>query len=262
MSLSVQDLDHFLSRPAPRLVPAEIRRRAFRGAPAPVAFVGLLFLVLGLVFSCFFVPRRLGDDIRLNRRAAVADDAVVEHVVETSMKENERRVYRLVFSYVTGGGIRREGVCYRTGSGPGAEDRVIVEYLSDRPDTARIRGCRLSPFGAGAGFVVIFPVVGAAMIATTARSRRRILDLLIHGRFAAGRIESIHATNVRVNNQTVYKVAVSFRDGADGRMAQYRIRGPAVDRARRKSESNAIVGILVHPTDPTRILPLDPLVEA
>jgi len=70
-----------------------------------------------------------------------------------------------------------------------------------------------------AGFVLIFPIVGAAFFVTNTVRGVRQVALLRHGRVAGARKVSEQATNTTVNDQPVIKYIYEFQAG-DGRTYQ------------------------------------------
>ena len=262
MSVSVDELRDFLGRYPPRPVPPNIRKNALRRAPLATALGGFAFIAFSIPFMVIFVPWRMADDFRLNARARVTQDAVVDVRSSTNMKENNRRVYRYEFSFTPDGGPHRSGTCYDSRGSADAGSRVIVEYLASNPAVARIQGCRLSPFGWGTLFVLLFPAVGFTIVYFTLRSRRRLLALLSDGRFSAGRIESVEATNVRVNRELRYRVTVSFKDAAgQDRTGRYHAYGGDVLLAEKKQAEKAPIGVLYDASDPSRIFLVDELIS-
>lgn len=261
MSVTVEELRDFLSGSVPRIVPPNIRRSAVRRIPRTIIAMGMIFALFSVPFMTVFFPWRLLDDLWLNAGAQVARDGVVDACVATSMTENNQRVFKFEFSFTPGGGARRTGSCYASGVSRDAGSRVAVEYLPSRPAVARIEGCRLSAFHWAAGFVILFPLIGVAMVFFAVRARRRVVRLLADGVFSAGRIESVEATAVRVNNQTRYRVTVVFKDGTTDRRSSYSAYGPEAELAEQKRAEGAVVGVLCNPADPSQILLIDELVR-
>ena len=262
MSISVDELRDFLRRDPPRPVPGPIRKKALRGAlPHAVPLFGLFFGLFGSLFVAIFFPWRIVDDILLNAAGRTTTEATVTARTETNMKENERRVHRYEFTYTPEDGVPRTGVCYETGGSSDAGSRVPVQYLSSDPSVARIKGCRLSKFGWGGGFVIIFPLVGFGIAFFSIRSRARLASLLSRGRFSSGRIESVESTNVSVNNQRRYRVTVSFKDDFADRTTSYYAYGDQVALAEEKREKQSSVGILYDPANPDRVFLVDQLLS-
>ena len=260
MSVSADELRSFLSRPPPRPVPPTIRKAALKSMPLGAALFGLAFFAFGIPFMVIFFPWRLPHDLLLDVFARSTRDAVVNVCAETSMNDNGRDVLRYEFSFTPEDGRRRSGTCYAVNCFVDAGSRVTVEYLAALPAVARIKGCRLSPFGWGGGFVVLFPAIGLAIVVFTFRERRRIDALLSDGRFSSGRIESVEATNVTVNKELRYRVTVSFKDSSgQDRTSSYHAYGEAVALAEAKRAEGAVIGLLYDALDSSRILLVDEL---
>lgn len=260
MPVTIEELKAFLSKNPPRPVPGTIRREAMKRAPLAVVLIGLLFGGFGVPFTCIFFPHRLPQDLALNAAGRSVPDAVVVAEEQTGMSENDHQVVRYEFSFRTPAGVGVTGACYRTGASFSLNQTVTAEYLPGSPSVARIKGCRLSPFGWGGGFVVIFPIVGFTIASFGWRSRRRLRALLSAGLFGAGRITSVDTTNVTVNNKPMYRVTVSFRAGGGDVTTTYSAYGADVDLARRKQQGGETVGLLYDPDDPQRVFLVDALV--
>ena len=261
MNVSLDQLRAFLSQQPPRVVPTNIRKKAMKRIPTAFIFVGLIISLFGLPFLLIFFPWRLADDIRLNKDAVTTSDGIVQAVTETSMSENDRRVFRCQFSFRTDDGTTHSGTCYTTHPTFRNRKRVTVEYLAADPDVARIKDCRLSGFGWGSVLTIIFPGVGVLVLFFTIRARRRLGRLLVNGQFSAGRILSVDPSNVTVNNQRQYRVTVSFSDGFDERTTKYSALGDAVALAQEKCKDEDTVGVLYNPSNPKRVFLVDELVD-
>jgi hypothetical protein len=261
MSVSVDELRDFLGRLPPRQIPPDMRKSALRRSPLSVALAGLAFIAFSIPFMIVFFPWRLADDLRLNAHARVTHDAVVDVRSETNMRENSRRVYKYEFSFTPDGGPRRKGMCYETGGSADAGSQVAVEYLPSDRAVARMQGSRLTPFGWGAVFVLLFPVFGGTFVFFTLRSRRRLVALLTDGRFSAGRIESVEGTSVSVNNQQRFRVTVSFKSAFAAHTGQYYAYGDNVALAEKKRAEGAVVGLLYDASNPQRVFLTDELLN-
>lgn len=259
MAVTLQMLETFLRQSPPRQVPPDIRKKALQRAPHVVLVLGLIILLVsGLLVGVFF-PKRLPDDIRLSRRGQRTLGSVTG-VTRTSYSENDRRVLLYRFQYEAAGGLYH-GACYSPSVRLEDGAQATVVYLPEKPNVARIEGCRLSPFGWGAAGVVIMPMIGAAMYAFTRRSRKRIQALLTHGLFAVGHISEIKDTLMQVNKQPVYRVVVKFKTSfGQEAVAHYHVIGnEAVVLPREKMNNLSPVGVLYNVTDPKRVLLVDNL---
>lgn len=111
-------------------------------------------------------------------------------------KGDNAAVEAIYFSYRTPDGKRRSGICYTRGGGtptaPVAEDHptttlnpgtaVSVEYVTARPEAARIQGTRTGIYGLHMLIVLVFPGVGLLMLIRGRRFLRRLMPLLASGR--------------------------------------------------------------------------------
>lgn len=262
MPVTIEELKEFLSHEPPRPVPPAVRKEAMKRVPLIITLMGLLFAAFGVPFVGIFVPWRLPDDLSLSAGGVTAPDAVVLREESTGMSENDRRVYRYVFEFETAAGERMTGTCYRTGSSFQAGQRVDAQYLSARPAVSRIAGTRLSPFGWGGGFVIIFPIVGLCMVVFPLRSRGRLMRLLRRGRFATGRIVSVDATNVRVNKEMRHRVTVTFSHGFDTQTTTYAAYGADVLLAQQKQAAGESIGLLYDERDPRRVFLVNTLIAS
>ena len=109
---------------------------------------------------------------------------------------------------------------------------------------------------------MIFPLIGFGMVFFGIRGRQRKLRLLSCGLFSTGRVESVDATHVTVNDRRRYKVTVSFDDAAGvDHSTTYNAYGHDVDVAATKQEENATVGLLYDPANPKRVILVDTLIS-
>jgi len=93
---------------------------------------------------------------------------------------------------------------------------VTVEYPEGKPEISRIKGLRVRPFDAGPMLVVIFPLVGLGVMVPGLLMGHKANRLLATGMLGLGRLKSKEATNMKVNDRTVYKLTFEYEahDGA------------------------------------------------
>ena len=138
----------------------------------------------------------------------------VQAVEDTHAKENKQLVKKNRYEYSVAGEWMK-GTSYSTGWSPSVGDTVTVEYVRSNPLKSRIVGMRQKLFGAGALVVVIFPLIGAAILVGSMLYGIKRADLLRSGVLAMGTLKQKTATNTTVNKRTVYKLQFEFtaRDG-------------------------------------------------
>jgi hypothetical protein len=197
--------------PPPRPVPLRVICSAMFGITGRL---GAIFLISGLAFTLVFTAGyRPVDELRLAFSKATAQGTITK-VSDTNSTENDEPVYAYEFSFTTHREQKVSGMSYSTERRWRVEDRVTIEYVEDAPAIARIQGARSSEFSPWVLFVLIFPLVGAALFGTAAIGGWRQASLLRHGEVADAHILSTRPTNVSVNNVPVLEYAYELRTAA------------------------------------------------
>ncbi|MCX6072420.1 MAG: DUF3592 domain-containing protein [Chloroflexi bacterium] len=216
--------------------------------------IGWFFLGFGMIF--FYVFGLEADLSGLWMRLMDTRQAtgLVTSVEDTNASENESPVYAIHYRYVAANGTTVDETAYSTGYYPDAGQRVTVEYLRSNPEVSRVEGMRRTTFGPAAIFVVIFPLVGAALAFFGLVEGIRASHLLRIGRLAFGKLTSTAGTNTTINNRQVMAMTLSFRahDGATYDMTSRTNQPENLD-------DQAEELILYDPDDPTRGAALDAL---
>jgi len=199
--------------PAPRALPLTLSIRVVLGGL--VTQMGWLFVGFGLVFTRVFdAGGAVSSSLRF-MGAAPAVEGVASGWRETSMSENDTRVFETAYTYIVDG-LARTGVSYATGHYVPSGQDVVVEYLESDPEVSRIRGMRSTPFGPLVAFTFIFPLVGAAFASFGMRRGFKARRLMSTGDLALGTLRSKTPTGTKVNNQTVYELTFTFEAARGG----------------------------------------------
>jgi hypothetical protein len=136
---------------------------------------------------------------------------------ETNASENETEIVYYQFQYVVNGETYG-GESYTTGWRYDQEQNAQIEYLKSDPGLARLVDGRWSQFPVWVVFLIgIFPGIGALFIGGAMAKGFRALRLLRYGQVAHGRLINKEATNVSVNEQTVYALTFRFTAESTGR---------------------------------------------
>ncbi len=197
--------------PPPRSVPLPTVCSAMLGITGSL---GAIFLISGLLFSLVFTQGiRPIDDVRLAFSKTTAR-GIITSVSETNASENDVRVYEYGFSFTARSEEKVTGISYSTGQEWSVEDKVTVEYVPEDPSIARIQGARSSTFTPWVLFVLIFPIVGAALFGMAAIGGVRQAALLRYGQIADARILSMQSTGVTVNDAPVIEISYEIRTSA------------------------------------------------
>ncbi len=247
--------EFYLAEP-PRRVPLTLRLQALLG---PTGQFGWFFLGVGLAACWIFLPLADFSAWTIHGPVATASGRITD-ARKTECSEGGGKagcgtpIWAHDFEFVGPGGRTYCGTSYGLGRRYQAGASVTVEYPPKAPDRACIRGMRRAPFSWDAGFVVIFPVVGAGAVGVQVRRGRQVLRLLRDGRLAAAKFVSAVRTATRINRQYVYRVTLQFRT-EDGKeiTATTRTTRPGLLRDAPHER------ILYDPQRPRRIYPLDTL---
>lgn len=254
MKVTLDDLEAFLRQRPPRDVPRNILRRR---VPAGLGWFSLLFggafLGIGTVFVAIFFPWNWTAELSLDRGNGETAEAVVTGNEPTNMTVNDRRVHRISYRFAGPSG-EVKGECYFTGRAPDVDSVVEVNFLEHDPQTNRLVGGRIDPFGYFGGFVIIFPFVGLIVMLSAHWFRRHQMRLLKHSQFAMATVQEIRQTNVTVNDQRRYQIQLAFDDSTTDRIHNHNAYGEEVRLARSHLESGEPIGVLYDPAKPSRLL--------
>jgi hypothetical protein len=194
--------------PPPRRVPFTLRARVLFGGFAVFAW---LWFGFGSLLATPFV--RMGDvsSWLLFREGVVSVAGEVVGCRSTGASEGGSKgrsgtpIYENDYRYVVHEQVFT-GASYALGDCRDAGAEVVVEHLEGRPEVSRIAGMRRAPFGPGILFILVFPVVGIALVAFSLRAGLRELRLLTHGKLALGKLVGSEGTSVSVNKRRVMKM--------------------------------------------------------
>ncbi len=177
------DLSHI---PPPPRQPSQRARDlvfAYTGSQSVLRIIGGAFLALGSVFAVIFCAG-LPVDIALAFAGQRATGTVTGTHVQTNVEINGQNPILIEYTY------RFENVAYQ-GESPTLDGALLVrarpgatvpiEVLPFAPDFSRIEGETYSSFGYFVSFVLIFPLVGALLLASAIRSNRREIRAFVHG---------------------------------------------------------------------------------
>ncbi len=203
------------------VTPMHIFRPFFSSVESKIAvpmFLGALTVLIVMVFSADWNSLKFSGDADIR---TVEGDLFDITSTSTSVNEQPVLAYHFRFSLPDDGKLY-EAVCYETGNVSFESNIVVVEYIADNPELARIQGMRtgiLPPLFS----LFALPFFGAAVwLGRTAWKRGRLITrLLPNGEIASGRLVMQNTTNTRINNRSV--MACTFEFEVDGE--KYRVVG-------------------------------------
>lgn len=192
----------------PRTIPRAVKARVFFSNP--IAFMGILFFLIGTTITSVLLPRADYKSVFVFRNNDPSVSGVLYDVSSTGNKINKRTVYDYTYRY-TVKGTEYEGHSFST-THHEAGDTLIVRYKADKPETSHIEGMRSAAFPLiFICFMVIFPFIGLIFLITGFRKFSKHIHLLTHGVLTSGKVIRKEPTNVKINKQTIYKVYFQFK---------------------------------------------------
>ncbi len=109
----------------------------------------------------------------------------------------------------------------------------------------------------GLPFLILFPLMGTAMMFFTLRHRIRKRRTLRDGTLAEARVTRVKRTSDSVNDQRRYEVSMEVSQDVEQQSKTLNAYGPGVERARKFEASGEPMRILVDPRDPDHVVGLD-----
>jgi hypothetical protein len=178
---------------------------------------GFIGTTLAIVFSLVGGP--FWNDLILDRRG-VAAQARVTSVEPTSMRINERLVYRIDYTFADATGNPRAGSARTTRPetivGAGRQAPLAIEYDPAAPARSRLWGKRASPVGPLVLMLLGFALVGGLLFALGGRRAVRLRAIYVRGQAALATVTGMTTSALRVNGRPVTRVAYAF-DTPSGR---------------------------------------------
>jgi hypothetical protein len=240
----------------PRQVSRQLKAKIIFSSPK--AWIGLIFLSVGLILTAVFVPMSdLNFSNPLDSSPSVTT-GTVHTIEETSATENKKRIYRFDFDYFVDGVPHYANSYYRGDPGLRPGDQVEVQYDKTNPDFARITNFRMAPFNGDTFLLLlVFPFVGLILLLRAVLHGKKNITLVRTGYITTGKVISKVATNSRVNKRRVYKVDFEYT-GTDGMTRQGSVRTHLPERL--EDEENE--QLLFNPDRPDDAVMLDALPKA
>lgn len=179
---------------------------------------GWIFFTMGSAFAWIFIPL---SDVRywfVSEKNWVETGGDIIAIESTNTSVNESPVYKIVYGFDLEGKIRA-GNGYSHGQTYQVGQEVRIKYHPDAPEKSYIIGAKRAVFPAFVLFVLIFPVVGLAVLIPSLLQNLKAVRLLETGVFTRGKMAEQIATNSTITiNNTVYPIyKYSFEFTAGGR---------------------------------------------
>lgn len=177
----------------------------------------------------------------------------ITDIIETNYSINEEYVYANYYEFKSPVG-ELNWASYSTGLVHKIGDEVIVEYNPTHPEINRIQGLTNSPGGRGIILYLIPLLVGLIWFTINIFKGRAKLNILKNGKITDAQLTNKTATNLKINDRTVYKMRFNFKD-SKGMERELKIK----THLPHKLEDDKFEKVIYHSDDPNKAILVDSL---
>ncbi len=234
-------------------IPLRIRMLLLFGRTSFI--IGFFFTLIGLSFITYFSLQLDWNILFAAKKDLVTTSGFITSLIETQYKVDESVLYEYRYQYYDMSQIPYSGFFleYANAYEPGQE--ITIEYLRESPEVSRFVGKDRQNYdqimflaGVGclvAGFLFLYP---------SCRRTRRERKIIMMGLPAEGRLVHAEPTNLKVNEQPVYKLTYEYHTSRDN-IQKFSVRSHLI-----RNISNEHSEILIYdPDNPGKVLVVDTL---
>lgn len=263
MKVTAGDIAQLLASHPPRRVPRHVVQAVNRGMGCGVV-AGLIFVVAGLLGAAVFFPWRFQDERRLAGPEAALAIGEIREVEDAHMRINKVKVWRLHFTFPLPDGREQAATCYASRRSAYPTGRASVRYLPADPAVAIVREGRLTKGDGGGFFVLLFPLMGAGLVAFVRFEGRRRRKLLEEGLVAKVRVHSVTRRPHQRKNRTLsFDVVLDSPEPGGPARLEVVIADPReVGLLHQALAQGEPVTLLYRRGEPTRVILPDALIDA
>jgi hypothetical protein len=217
--------------------------------------IGFLFSLIGLAFITYFSMQLNWNILFAGKKDLVVTSGFITSLNETLYKVNESPLYEYRYRYFDESQIPYSGFFleYADAYEPGQE--ITIQYLKDSPEVSRFAGKDRRNYDqimflAGVASIII----GFLFLYPSYRRTKRERKIIMMGRPAEGKLVYAEPTNLRVNEQPVYKLTYEYYTNRDD-VQKFSVRSHMI-----RNISDEHTEILIYdPSNPAKALVVDTL---
>jgi hypothetical protein len=161
------------------------------------------------VFCVFFVPWQFVNELILDKAPPQLVIGRVTHAEKSNMSINKVSVWKYETTFV-GDEPEMTSYGYTTGRRYSEGDEVFVRVHPQDPERHCPQGMRMSKAPLGSAVVVIFPLVGFALMLSPFFVKKRQFRLYENGTVADVSVLAVKDTNMTINEQRVFQFTLKF----------------------------------------------------
>lgn len=253
--VTFEELESFLRQRPPRAIPANLLAARIARTPWGIGLlVGGMFLLVGSILMAVFFPWKILDELALKAPSVTNATGEVTLSEPTNNRVNNRRVYRVGYTFQTPQWETHSGVSYHRGDSPGVGQPIEVRYLPSNPAVNRSETGSLNPFGLFGIFVALFPAIGTLLVIATIRGKRSQARILRDGEFSSGVVVQCAPLMPGTGNSIMHRVVIEFPDGRPQPSVEILVQAEEARLAQECLASQDPIGVLYDPAQPTLMI--------
>ncbi len=174
------------------------------------AQMGVIFMLLGIVSSYFVYTQLVAPNMtNIDDNDPIAQ-GVVTRVLPTTMSVNESAICKYFYEFKTS-----EGEIIKTSSENIEDiaekgDEVAIQYNPDNPKESRFADVEKMDYDWALGVELIFLIIGLIFVIIQIVKIRKKVAIMKNGQIVPGTFVGKEATDVSVNENTVYRMFFKF----------------------------------------------------
>ena len=177
-----------------------------------LAFIGWIFLTIGILFSSIFLSMSDFSDWRF-KKDSPKTQAVITQIEYSNASENKRPILEYHYEFTDLQGVKQSGVSYGFEGKYDIGDEATAIFLEKKPSYSRIENLRKEPFGQFTLFVLIFPLIGALFLFFSIPKALKKIRVLREGVLGEGNYLRMEPTNTTINGRTLMRLFFELQVG-------------------------------------------------
>ncbi len=177
-----------------------------------LAFIGWIFLTIGVLFSSIFLSMSDFSDWRF-KKDSPKTQAIITKIEYSNASENKQAILEYHYEFTDLQGVKQHGVSYGFSGKYDVGDEATVIFLEKKPKYSRIENLRKEPFGQFTLLVLIFPLIGGLLVFFSIPKALKKIRVLREGVLGEGKYLRMEPTNTSINRQTVMRLFFELQVG-------------------------------------------------
>jgi preprotein translocase subunit Sss1 len=217
--------------------------------------IGFLFTLIGMAFIIYFSMQLNWNILFAGKKDLVTTSGFITSLNETSYTVDENSLYEYRYRYHDQSQIPYSGFFLEYANSYETGQEITIEYLKESPEVSRFAGKDRQNYDqimflAGIGSIII----GILFLYPSYMRTRRERKIIMTGRPAEGKLVYAEPTNMRVNEQPVYKLTYEYLTSRDN-MQKFSVRSHLI---RNLSDDHTEI-LIYDPANPGKAVVIDTL---